>query len=95
MEIKEEEANTEEPIGFHQLPSEPPAVGLEQDNAKEVSENTAPDNTLGEDSPYTWVVEAGSYLCPAVPSITEALDMIESVRSGILFISIRQCTGGA
>lgn len=80
-EIKEEEANAEEPVGFHQLPSEQPAVGLEQDNAKEGSENTAPHDALEEDSPYTWVVEAGSYLCPAAPSITEALDMIESVRS--------------
>ncbi|XP_060086922.1 myb-related protein B isoform X1 [Heteronotia binoei] len=82
LEIKEEEANTEEPIGFHQLPSEQPAVGLEQDDAKEVTENTAPHDALGEDSPYTWVVEAGSYLCPAVPSITEALDMIESDPDG-------------
>ncbi|XP_077191498.1 myb-related protein B isoform X2 [Paroedura picta] len=82
LEIKEEEASTEEPVGLHQVPSEQPAVGLEQDNAKDASEDTAPHDALGEDSPYTWVVEAGSYLCPAVPSITEALDMIESDPDG-------------
>nr|XP_056700848.1 myb-related protein B [Euleptes europaea] len=83
LEIKEEEASTEEPVGFHQLPCEQPPVGLEPDGAEEASENTAPHDALGEESPYTWVVEAGSYLCTAaVPSITEALNMIESDPDG-------------
>ncbi|XP_048354176.1 myb-related protein B [Sphaerodactylus townsendi] len=83
VEIKEEEASTEVPIGFHQLPCEQPSAGLEQDSAEEASENTAPQDALGEDSPYTWVVEAGSYLCAAAaPAITEALDMIESDPDG-------------
>ncbi|XP_053106693.1 myb-related protein B isoform X2 [Hemicordylus capensis] len=84
LEIKEEEVNDEEPVGLQKLPSEELPEGLAEDDAKGTSENTVPDSALEEgSSPYMWVVEAGSYLCTtAVPSITEALDMIESDPDG-------------
>ncbi|XP_042322076.1 myb-related protein B isoform X2 [Sceloporus undulatus] len=82
LEIKEEEATEDEPVGL-QMSSEQLPESLAEDN-KGAPENTVPDDALEEDSSaYTWVVEGGSYLSiSSVPAITEALDMIESDPDG-------------
>ncbi|XP_061487531.1 myb-related protein B isoform X2 [Rhineura floridana] len=84
LEIKQEVATDDEQDGLQKLPPEQLPESLAEDSIKGASENTAPDSTLEEgSSQYTWVVEAGSYLCTsAVPAITEALDMIESDPDG-------------
>nr|XP_020656751.1 myb-related protein B [Pogona vitticeps] len=84
LEVKEERATDEEPVGLQMLPSEQPPESLAEDDVGEPSESTAPDDALEDNSSfYTWVVEAGSFMCtPAFPAITEALDMIESDPDG-------------
>ncbi|XP_063001491.1 myb-related protein B [Elgaria multicarinata webbii] len=84
LDIKEEEATDEEPVGLQMLPSEQLAESLAEEHIQGAPGSTAPDSALEEgSSAYTWVVEAGSYLCTtAVPAITEALDMIESDPDG-------------
>ncbi|KAH0619074.1 hypothetical protein JD844_018710 [Phrynosoma platyrhinos] len=83
LEIKEEEASEDEPVGL-QIPSEQLPESLAEENIKGAPGNTVPDDALEEgSSAYTWVVEAGSYLSTSsVPAITEALDMIESDPDG-------------
>ncbi|KAJ7331940.1 hypothetical protein JRQ81_014120 [Phrynocephalus forsythii] len=82
--VKEEGARDEESVGLQLLPSEQPPGSLAEDDVRESTENTETDDALEDNSSmYTWVVEAGSYMCtPAFPAITEALDMIESDPDG-------------
>ncbi|XP_060628254.2 myb-related protein B [Anolis sagrei] len=84
LEIKEEEATEDEPVGLQMLPSEQLPESLAEDNTKSIPETTVADDALEEgSSSYAWVVESGSYLCTAAaPAITEALDMIESDPDG-------------
>uniref|UniRef100_A0A670K4Y4 MYB proto-onco like 2 n=1 Tax=Podarcis muralis TaxID=64176 RepID=A0A670K4Y4_PODMU len=84
LEIKQEVAMDEESVGLPKLPPEQLPESLADDSIAGASENTAPDSDLKEgSSQYTWVVEAGSYLCTSTaPAITEALDMIESDPDG-------------
>ncbi|XP_028590791.2 myb-related protein B isoform X1 [Podarcis muralis] len=84
LEIKQEVAMDEESVGLPKLPPEQLPESLADDSIAGTSENTAPDSDLKEgSSQYTWVVEAGSYLCTSTaPAITEALDMIESDPDG-------------
>lgn len=85
MDVKEEEANDEESLDLQN----PLPEGLAEEDANETEENPMPDDALEEGSfLYSWVVEGSSYLSTtAAPAITEALDMIESVRSRT-FVSI-------
>lgn len=85
LDVKEEEANDEESLDLQN----PLPEGLAEEDANETEENPMPDDALEEGSfLYSWVVEGSSYLSTtAAPAITEALDMIESVRSRT-FVSI-------
>lgn len=89
-EIKEEDVSDEEVTGVQELPSELPAAELAETNPEGTPEDPVPEDASScVTSPYKWVVEAASYLCPSsVPAFTEALDMIESVSNDPLLFQL-------
>lgn len=94
LEIKKEEVVDEEPADLQMLPSEPMLESLVEPSDNEASETMGPEDPLNGSSVCTWVVESGNYLCTAAaPAISEALDMIESVRHGLneYFDKLTQC----
>lgn len=93
LEVKTEVVD-EEPADLHMLPSEPMLESLVEPSVSGASETLVPDDPLDGSSACTWVVEAGNYLCTAAaPAISEALDMIESVRNELIeyFDKLHQC----